>query len=114
MAQKVLKAYINNDYNGTNVNNVQQAACAPAPLPGHTGRKEWKPYFAPFGPVGILLNQIHEKAAAIDEDFVLHRHGWPPLALLACPYQELRPSITNLALSARTAAQANARKNNIN
>ena len=77
LAHRVLSKYTEHDYAGTNVSHVQQNLADVAPLPGQGQRQAWVPLFAPMGPIGLLLTQVHEKAAAIDHDFCLHVHGWP-------------------------------------
>ena len=85
----ILQEYHNSDYTGTNVTQVKAGHCDAAPAPGQRSRKGWKPFFSPFGPIGILLFQLHCKAAALGIDYNIHAHGWPPINLLQCPYQVL-------------------------
>ena len=90
IAKEVLNRYIEHDYAGTNVNNIDQNLAEVAPLPGQRYRQAWLPFFPPMGPIGILLCQLHEKAAAISKGFKLHCHGWPTIDLLKCPFKELK------------------------
>ena len=70
----------------------------------------WAPHHKPYGPIGILLCQAHEKATAIPADFVIHSHGWPPTHIFDGPYCELKPFAYRTAAAARTAAATNTRK----
>ena len=79
-------------------------------MPGASGRKDWKPYFKPFGPIGILLLQCHEKGTAIDKQFCLHQTRWPHTDLLECPFQDLYPTIARIATQARTLAHTDQRR----
>ena len=91
-------------------NHIHNTAFQPAPLPGKPGRKPWKPYYAPFGPIGLLLVQVHEKAAALGTEFGIHVKDWPVLSIVGCPFHELKPAIRRIAANARTKANANSRK----
>ena len=114
IAKDNLECYIANGYNGTNVQDVNDGIANAAPLPGNQNRGDWRPYYKPYGPVGILLLQLNEKASALSKDFSLHTHGWPETNLITCPHQELKPTIARTAINARTKAQCNTRKSNAN
>ena len=86
IAEHVLVNYTANDYNGTNTQQVLADMCEVSPLPGHPDRKQWAPFYSPFGPIGLLLVQLHEKATALGPHFTLHDFGWPSLEILDCPY----------------------------
>ena len=49
LAQKVLAKYIQHDYTGTNVTDVDKNLVAVAPLPGQRQRQAWAPLFPPLG-----------------------------------------------------------------
>ena len=69
--------------------------------------------FRPFGPIGIILTQLHEKAVAMDGDLNLHSIGHPHITTMNCPLQELRPLVQGLATRARTAAAESQRKETV-
>ena len=110
IAARVLAEYKSNHYVGTIVENVHSRTTLAAPHPGKGGRKHWKPYYYPFRPIGILLCNLHEKAAACDASFNIHTHSWPALPILTCPVLELKPAVRRIAADARTSANANVRK----
>ena len=111
MAQvlKILHEYKIMDYMGTDVESIHKGMATIAPMPGKPGRHAWKPVFRPFGPVGILLTQLHEKAAGIDEQLWIQQRGYPPIDICGCPLQELRPLVEDIAVRARTAAARDTR-----
>ena len=65
------------------------------------------------GPIGLLLAQTHEKGAAINKDFQIINFGWPEIDIFKCPLQELKPSLAQIATSARTRASTGRRKMNV-
>ena len=56
-----LAQYIDNGCVGTNVTNIEGNLADVAPMPGSNNRGPWKPFYRPYGPVGFLLVQLHEK-----------------------------------------------------
>ena len=90
--------------------NADSGFCEVAPVIGKTGRKEWSPRFAPFGPIGLILVQSHTYAAAISPNFCIHVFAWPTMDVFECLMCELKPAINNLFKHARTRADANSRK----
>ena len=84
-------------------------------MPGHEGRDIWRAEKkrSPV-PISLLLNQLYEKGAGLSEGFVIHRRGWPPVDILKCPLQKLKPAVTIIATSARTRASQGKRKLNEN
>ena len=70
-----LDLYISNKYNGTNCLDVDMDNCESAPPPGAPYRGDWAPYYPPFGPIGLILVQLHEKATSLERGFRLHRFG---------------------------------------
>ena len=111
MAQvlRILHEYKIMDYVGTDVESIHKGMATIAPMPGKPGRHAWKPFFRPFGPVGILLTQLHEKAAGIDEQLWIQQGDYPPIDICGCPLQELRPLVEDIAVRARTAAAGDTR-----
>ena len=79
-------------------------------MAGKNNRAPWRPYYQPYGPIGLLLVQLNEKAAAVSEGFEVHAFGWPTFNALTCSYAELRPHATRLAHNARTRASQYSRK----
>ena len=71
------------------------------------------PPHVPFGPVGFLLVQAHEKATSFGPGFQLHSVGWPPVSVLDCPLLELKTTATRIAVASRTSAQQEGRKSNM-
>ena len=110
IARDNLSMYIANGYNGTNIQQVTDGITLPAPMPGSKSRAEWKPLHKPYGPIGILLCQLHEKGTGLSHDFNLHAYGWPVIPLFDCPLCELLPTTTRIATTARTQANTNNRK----
>ena len=100
----IYSEYAGNSFTGTDVHAVNQCLTSFAPMPGQPGRQAWKPHYSPFGPIGIILTQVHEKAAAMDSNLCIHMQGEPLIDVLRCPFQELRPMATGLATRARTEA----------
>ena len=113
MPSKQIYFYANCDYTGTEAHHIYPGEAVAAPHPGHEQRQVWKPNFAPFGPIGFILVQLHEKGAGMTAGYILHLHGWPALHVLDCPHQELKPADTHLANQARTEGSINQRKSNI-
>ena len=75
-----------------------------APLPGYPGRHQWKPYFRPFGPIGVLLMQLHENAAALTIELDIISTDATSIIIMNCPLRELKPMLHGLATRARTYA----------
>ena len=109
LARDNLDLYIANGYTGTDTQAIHNGTAQPAPQPGNRNRSGWKPFHKPFGPIGILLCQAHEKAAAISTNFEVHTYGWPPTRILDGPYCELKPFATRVAVAARAIASTDAR-----
>ena len=86
LARYALNGYIANNYVATDVSNVEQNLAEVAPMPGKNNRAPLKPYYEPHGPIGLILVQVHEKAAAISTGFNVHAFGWPTSNALKCPY----------------------------
>ena len=107
--QSIYRDYASNGYTGTDVQAVHQCSTSFAPMLGQAGRQAWKPHYSPFGPIGIILMQLHEKAAAMDSNLCIHMQGEPFIDVLRCPFQELRPLATGLATRARTEASSGKR-----
>ena len=59
--------------------------------------------------MGILLSQLHEKAAALTVDLEIISHEATPLRMLECPLQELKPMVHAMATRARTNAAEGSR-----
>lgn len=98
------------DYPGTNVNPINDGTAAVAPLPGNPGRKPWQPLFRPSGPMGILLSQLHEKAAALTSTLEIISQEAVPINILECPLKELKPTMQEMSTRARTNAAEGTRK----
>jgi hypothetical protein len=109
-AVRILQEYIDADYTGTQVCQVRDGTAQTAPLPGYPGRRKWKPHFRPFGPIGILLVQLHEKAAALTIDLEIISTEATDINVLNCPLQELKPMLHGLATRARTTAAEGTRR----
>ena len=106
-ATRVLAGYILKDYNGTNIHAVTIGQTCCAPPPRDPERASWRPHYQPFGPVGLILQQLHEKGAAMDKQFAIHAAGWPTMSALSCPLQDLKTFVPKIAVNARTSAHMN-------
>lgn len=105
----IIKEYIDMDYVGTDSGRIHEGRALAAPMPGQPCRQAWKPLFRPQGPIGLLLAQVHEKAAAIDEHWTIHQHNEPPLDIMKVHIDKLKAMTGGVATRARTAVAMNQR-----
>ena len=109
-AIRILQEYIDADFTGTRTDQIMNGTATIASLPGHPGRHQWKPYFRPFGTIGVLLVQLHEKAAALTMDLDIISTDATSINIMNCPLQELKPMLHGLATRARTYAAEGSRR----
>jgi hypothetical protein len=114
IARRTWQQYEDYQYIGTDINKVQTGLCEIAPPLGKGSRSNWKPFFAPFGPIGVLLEQLHTIGVGMDENLSLRTVGEVPIETLHCPWQSLRPAVQDLGRRARTESAQGYRSESIN
>lgn len=73
-------------------------------MAGKTSTSSWMSCISQSGPIGLLLFSVHLLGCKVDDSLRTWRQGEPPISLLATAFQYLAPLLTELAISARTAA----------
>ena len=66
-----------------------------------------------LGPIGLLLQSIHEIGEVFDTKFNLHRYGEPAVRILDGPFNHMKPMLGDLFARARTAEAQGKRKLNV-
>ena len=94
---------------GTQVDCETLAALVPAPALGQQPRAAWCSNLPMFGPVGLLVQDLHFAAAGLGPDPVLHKQGELPIDMLYGPWQTFRPALQGWLRQARVQAAARAR-----
>lgn len=104
------RRYKDCDYIATDTVKTHSGQCDVAPPLVTGSRANWKPFFPPFGPVGILLDQLHCLGASLDCELAIHTNGEVAIEIMHCPWQSLRPAVQDLARRARTEAAQGSRE----
>ena len=82
----------------------------PAPPLGNPGHANWKANTRPKGPIGLLLDSLHHIGAVMDDRFRISTPYEPDVDINALPYNQVRPTMLEMAARARTASATNTRK----
>ena len=91
LVQGMLNHYHSVQFVGVYRDPHTHAALKPAPPLGHQGRQAWKGSPTPHGPLGLLLQQLHMNASAMQHvDFMLHLHHTPAVSLLHTTINNLK------------------------
>ena len=102
IVNNIIRFYAAANYVGTNLDRMRAGQLTCAPQPGHEHRHQWKPLFEPFGPIGVILAQLHEKGACMTADCVIHILCMPSIHVLTCILVGLKPAVSHIASEART------------
>jgi len=89
--------YVGIYHDGTDLEKLQ-----PAPPPGDRARGAWKAVTAPQGPIGLFLQALHCIAAALKDDWTIHKFREEPFNIFRCPWQQLKHILPSWAIHART------------
>ncbi len=81
-----------------------------APPLGTPERRKWKETKELFGPVGLLLQELHYIGAIIDSGLQIHQEGEIPFDLMNTPWQFVKQLATQMAVRARTHAASGSRE----
>ena len=102
--------YHNNKYEGTLQHASPLSSLKPAPPPGARGRKQHKTSQPMYGPIGLLLQQLHFSRAAYDvADGTIRAHGHVPTHLMHTTMQAFRSNLFHIAIVSRNMYAATVR-----
>eukprot|EP00973_Karenia_brevis_P068077 9470339-Karenia_brevis.AAC.1 len=105
--RQIFHAYQNIQYNGTPAHETPLPLREPIPPHGHQQRQLWKHSQKPRGPIGLLLQSLHEAGAQLHLDQgIIQQFGTNDIQLLTMPWQQLPAAISRVVSTALFRAEA--------
>lgn len=113
-AKYLIQQYARAGKPGTNTDpiHLQERHNNVATMAGKTGRGLYKGKYREHGPVGLLLTQLHMIGAAMDDNFIVHKHGEASIDIHMSQWQSLKHAKSEMYTRARTFATADTRRDN--
>eukprot|EP00973_Karenia_brevis_P094009 12420288-Karenia_brevis.AAC.1 len=102
---QLLNLYLHRGHIGIFQEDTDLSSLTPSPLPGDTGRPQFKAAQKPQGPIALLLQNVHQMGAAFDiSSCTLLSSNFVPISVLEIPFQHFKHFLTKFGFCAVHAA----------
>ena len=101
LVREIWEKYRDAGHLGTKTNASALASKTPRPTHGSARRQFGKNAVVPRGPIGLLLESIHEIGASLSADLDIRQHNEVDISVLRTPWQHLGHLVEDTAFRAR-------------